>query len=62
MVFTEAMVGNTVLHVPPLEALVRVMLLPTQTEVGPLMGVTTGTVFTEMTLRAMAVPQPAVTV
>ena len=60
-IFTEAMVAYTVLQLPPDDASFRLIVPPRHTEDGPLIGVTTGTVFTEMILVARALPQPAAT-
>jgi hypothetical protein len=52
--FTEAIVGQAILHVPPVDGFVSVIVDPAQTEVGPTIGVAA-----ETTVIVFVAAQPA---
>ena len=54
---TDAIVASAVLHAPPVLSLVKLMVAPAQTVVGPAMVATAGDAFTVTAADTLLLPQ-----
>lgn len=61
VLFTDAVAGALLLHVPPVVVFASVMVEPTQTTEGPVMEAADGRGLTVTIRTESAVPQPLVT-